>query len=91
MRLVGIRELKQKTMDLLKDSEKGDIVITSHGKPLAVLHHLSEDDLADYLVENDPAFRGRIEEAMADYLSQGGIPVDALIANLEKRSGNEEI
>ena len=73
MRFASVEELKQKTMDILKESEKGDIIVTAYGKPVAILHHINDDDLADYLVENDPAFRNRIEEAAAEYAAGGGI------------------
>jgi hypothetical protein len=85
MRFTGIKELKHKTMDVLKESEKEDIVITAYGKPAAILHHITEDDLADYLIENDPAFKSRIEEAYAEYAAAGGVTVDDLIHGLEKR------
>lgn len=85
MRYAGVKELKQKTMDLLKESERGDIIITAYGKPAAVLHHVDEGDLADYLMENDPAFRTKIEEAYAEYLSLGGIEAGDLVRKLEKR------
>ena len=50
MRFAGIKELKQQTMDIIKESKKGDIIITAYGKPAAVLHYITEDDLADYLL-----------------------------------------
>ncbi len=43
-------------MDILKEAEKEDVIITAYGKPMAVLHHIIEDDLADYLIEHDPSF-----------------------------------
>lgn len=85
MRYAGVKELKQKTMDLLKEAEKGDIIITAYGKPAAVLHHVGEEDLADYLVENDPQFRSKIEDAYAEFLSVGGIEAGELVRKLEKR------
>ena len=33
MRYAGIKELKQKTMDLLKEAEKGDIIIRPTASP----------------------------------------------------------
>ena len=57
MRFTGVKNLKHNTMELLKESEKEDIIITAYGKPLAVLHHVTEDALSDYLIENDPAFK----------------------------------
>ena len=85
MRYAGVKELKQKTMELLKDAQKGDIIITAYGKPAAILHHVSEEDVADYLIENDPEFRAKIEEAYAEYLSLGGIEAGELVRKLEKR------
>jgi phage-related baseplate assembly protein len=89
MRFAGIKELKHKTMDIIRLSEKGDIIITAYGKPTAILHHITEDDLADYLIENDPAFRKRVEEAYREYSVAGGMTADALMRILEKARGNK--
>jgi prevent-host-death family protein len=91
MRLAGVKELKQKTMELLEESEKQDILITAYGKPRAVLHSITEEDLEDYLIENDPAFKTRIEEAYAEYLSCGGATVDSMIKKLGKRRGKNKV
>jgi len=91
MRYVGVKELKQRTMDLLKEAEKGDIIITAYGKPAAVLHHIDEADLADYLIENDPEFRSKIEEAYAVYLSLGGTEAGELVTKLEKRRARKTV
>ncbi len=91
MRFAGVKELKQKTMDLLKESEKEDIIITAYGKPTAILHHITDEDLADYLIENDPAFKARIEEAFSEYAANGGITADALIKGLEKKSESKKV
>ncbi|MFH1756714.1 MAG: hypothetical protein ABH969_01575 [Pseudomonadota bacterium] len=85
MRFAGVKELKQKTMDILKASEKEHIIITAYGKPTAILHHITEDDLADYLIENDPKFKKRIEESFAEYARSGGIEAGDLIRKMEKR------
>jgi len=91
MRFAGVKELKQKTMDLLKESEKGDIVITAYGKPAAVLHYVTQEDVEDYLIENDPGFRSKIEEAYAEYLKLGGLAADDLLRNLEKRHARKTV
>lgn len=85
MRFAGIKELKHNTMDLLEASKKQDIVITAYGKPTAILHRITEDDLADYLIENSPAFKTRVEQAYAEYLAHGGAEIDAVIKKLEKQ------
>ncbi len=85
MRFAGVKELKHQTMELLKESENEDIIITAYGKPTAVLHHITEDDLADYLIENDPKFKMKIEESFAEYTLSGGTEAGDLIKKLEKQ------
>ncbi|MDQ1273668.1 MAG: hypothetical protein QG591_2298 [Planctomycetota bacterium] len=91
MCFAGIKELKHSTMDILKESENEDIIITAYGKPVAILHHITEEDLTDYLIENDPVFKTRIEEAYTEYLVNGGVPADAIMKKLEKRRGTKEV
>ena len=91
MRFAGVKELKHQTMDILKASVKEDIIITAYGKPAAILHHITEEDLADYLIENAPAFKTRVEEAAAEYAAHGGIAADDLIKKLERRRGTKKV
>jgi len=91
MRFAGVKELKHNTMDILKESEKEDIIITAYGKPTAILHHVTDEDLADYLIENDLAFKTRIEESVAEYAAHSGITANALIKKLEKRRGTKKV
>ncbi len=91
MRFTGVKELKHRTMDILKEAEKQDIIITAYGKPMAVLHRITEEDLADYLIENDPVFQARIEEAFAEYKTRGGTEATVLIKRLKKRRGTKKV
>lgn len=91
MRFAGVKELKQQTMEIIAESKKHDIVITAYGKPTAILHHITEEDLADYLIENDPAFKAQIEKAYVEYQTNGGITADALIKRLEGRRGAKKV
>ena len=45
--------------------------------------------MADYLIENDPEFRSKIEEAYAEYMSLGGIEAGGLLRKLEKRDAGK--
>ena len=91
MRFAGVKELKHNTMGLLKDSKNEDIVVTAYGKPVAILHHITEEDLGDYLIENDPGFRKRIEEAFVEYNAHGGLTAESMIRKLEKHGGTKKI
>jgi len=59
-------------------------------KPTAILHHITEDDLADYLIENDPAIKSRIEEAYVEYATSGRIIGHELIKRLERKREKEK-
>ncbi len=91
MRFAGMKELKQKTRELLQAVEKEDIIITAHGKPAAVLHHVNEDDLEDYLIENDPEFQRKIAVAWEDYLASGGVPIEEYIDRLERAGASKKV
>jgi hypothetical protein len=52
---------------------------------MIVPHHLTEDDLADYLIENDPAFKTRMKQSFDEYSAHGGVTVDAMIEKLKRR------
>jgi prevent-host-death family protein len=50
----------------LRETEKGEIVITRHGKPKGVLIGFRpEEDWFDYRLENDPRFLDRVARARA--------------------------
>jgi len=91
MRFAGMKELKQKTRELLKAAEEEDIIITAHGKPTAILHHVNADDLDDYLFENDPAFQRKIWEAWREYIAVGGTPIEKIIKDLETCSVRQKV
>ena len=64
MKEIPLSEVKDDLSHFLREAEKGDIVITRHGKPASVLiGFASEDDWFDYRLENDPRFLRRIAQA----------------------------
>lgn len=56
MRFANVRELKNKTSEILKLAGKEEVVVTSRGKPTAIIKGISEEDFEDYLLENNPKF-----------------------------------
>lgn len=46
VQFVNIREFKAHTEDVLRKLQRSDVVLTIRGKPKAVLHKVSEDDLS---------------------------------------------
>ena len=83
MKFLNMRDLRLKTPAVMKGVEKGEkYVITNHGKPQAVLLHLTEDEIED-LVYKQPEFMAQIEESRAEYGKKGGVP----LADARKRLG----
>lgn len=88
MRFANVRELKNKTSALLHFTENGeDVIITSRGKPCAVLHHLSEDDIEDYVLLNHPDFKKKLKKAYQEYLAGKTVDIDKLIRKAEEDLG----
>ena len=82
MKVASLKEVKDKLSEFLKTAEKEDVIITKNGKPNAVLHHLGDDELEDYLLEHDPRFRKKIERRWKKYLAQGGRSLEEIIREL---------
>src|SRR5262249_43043076 len=53
-------------------SKREDIVVTKNGRPTAILHAVTDEDLEDYLFESDPRFIARIEARRREFQRHGG-------------------
>lgn len=79
MKIASVKEVKDNLSRYLKNAEKGDVVITKNGRPTAVLHHLGEDELEDYLLEHDSRFRQKVERRWKEYLKSGGRSLEQVL------------
>jgi len=77
MKKVPLSEVKDDLSRFLRMAEKEQIVITRHGKPAGVLVGFRDDeDWFDYVLENDPRFLKRIEQARASLKSGMGTRIE---------------
>jgi len=83
MKIATIKEVKDNLSRFLKKAEQEDIVITKNGRPTAVLHHLGEDELEDYLLEHDPKVRRKIEKRWKSYLRNSGTSIETMLKGLK--------
>jgi prevent-host-death family protein len=88
MRFANVRELKNKTSEILKLAEKEEVVVTSRGKPTAIIKGVSEEDLEDYLIENNPKFLAALEKAKEEYVRLGGVGVDEYLKRRKSKNGH---
>lgn len=82
MKIASLKEVKDRLSQFLKTAETEDVIITKNGKPNAVLHHLGDDELEDYLLEHDPRFRRKIERRWKKYLAKGGRSLEEIMREL---------
>ncbi|MEA3328450.1 MAG: type II toxin-antitoxin system prevent-host-death family antitoxin [Candidatus Omnitrophota bacterium] len=88
MKFVNVRELKNKTSAVLHYTENnGDVIVTLRGKPCVVIHHISGDELEDYILLNHPEFKKKLKKAYQEYLSGETVDIDKLIEKAEKDVG----
>ena len=76
MKFANVRELKNKTSEILKLVQEEDVVVTSRGKPTAIIKGVSNEDFEDYLLENSSKFMRALEEAREEYMRLGGMGMD---------------
>jgi prevent-host-death family protein len=78
-RAVALAEIKDDLSKYLRLAEKGEIVITRHGRPAGVLIGFeSEDDWFEYRLEHHPDFLQRIAEARAALRDGRGVRLEDL-------------
>jgi prevent-host-death family protein len=87
MKFANVRELKNKTSEILRKAEKEDVVITSKGKPRAIITAVTEEDFEDYLLERNPVFLKALEKAREEYLKKGGMEVQEYLKARKGRRG----
>jgi len=74
---VPLATVKDDLSRYLREAEKGEIVITRHGKPAGVLIGFrSEEDWFDYRLENDPRFLNRVATARASLRAGRGVRLE---------------
>ena len=83
MKIVPLNEVKNRFSKYLELSKREDIVVTKNGRPAAILHAVTDEDLEDYLFESDPRFIARIEALRREFQREGGTP----LADLRKELG----
>ena len=87
VQFVNIRELKNSLSEVVRRTRKGDIVVTSRGKPKAVLHAITENDLEDYLFTHSARFLKSFKTSYREYQRKGGVSLEKLIAKTERELG----
>ena len=88
MKRVPFSEVKKDLSRYIASATHEEIVITRHGRPVAVLIGFEDEDgWFDYRLEHDPRFIGRMEAARRSLEAGRGIPIE----QVRKRFGTRRI
>jgi prevent-host-death family protein len=84
MKIAPVAELKAQLSAYLRSSADGPIVVTRHGKPVAVLLSIDdEDELERLVLAYTPKFQGILEAARKQIRKTGGIAHEEFWQELE--------
>ena len=69
--VVGVRDLKNRTTEILRSIEKSGsaVVVTRHGKPTALILPMGSPEAEDYILSHAPEVVASLREAEADLRS----------------------
>lgn len=85
-KFIGTDDLRRQLTDILDKlpKEGGELVVTQHGTPQAVLMDLeSYVDLQEQLADANPELTQEINEAVADVKAGHGVPAEAVFKDLD--------
>lgn len=86
MRFTNVRELKAKTSEMLRTVEKGNtVLVTTHGRPTAMLVPVTEKDIEDALLAYSPVLRKKIQAGLKDIRAGRTIPLGDYVGRRAKR------
>lgn len=93
MKTASVADMKARLNAYLKESREGPVVVTQHGKAVAVLVAVTdEDELERLLLAHSPKFQAILEKSRRQIEETGGIPHDefwrAVAAERRKETSN---
>jgi prevent-host-death family protein len=86
MQTVGIRDLVNRGSAILDQlqTDQQPVLITKHGRPVAVLHAIDQDAFYDHVLEHAPEFVASIKQGEQEIAAGDlGTPLDEVFTDLE--------
>lgn len=87
-KFIGTNDLRRELAGILKRLQKegGEIVVTQHGKPQAVLldlaSYLEFQELQEQIADLDPKLIKKVNQAVADIKTGRGTPAETVFGKL---------
>ena len=87
VKFTNVRELKAKTSEMLRTVERGNtVLVTTHGRPTAMLVPVTEDDIEDALLAYSPKLRKKIEDGLKDIRAGRSMPLSDYKARRSRKN-----
>jgi len=84
MPFVSVKDLHDRTSEILRTvSDAKPVFVTRNGKPVAVIQGITEQELEELVMLNEPGFKKALDEAFADLAAGRVVPLDEAIAATE--------
>ena len=84
MKIAPVAEVKAQFSAYLRSSAEGPVVVTRHGKPVAVLLSIDdEEELERLVLAYTPKFQGILEAAREQIRETGGVPHEEFWQEME--------
>jgi prevent-host-death family protein len=84
MKIASVADVKAHFSEYLKESEKGAVVVTRNGRPVAViLGTEDEDEIERLILAYSPRFQAILEESRQQFCEGKGIPHDEFWRQVE--------
>jgi prevent-host-death family protein len=84
MKIASVADVKAHFSDYLKESEKGAVVVTRNGRPVAViLGTQDEDEIERLILAHSPRFQALLEASRRQIREGKGIPHDEFWRQVE--------
>lgn len=87
-KFIGTNDLRRELAKILKrlQRERGEVVVTQHGKPQAVLidldSYLEFQELQEQIADLDPRLIKEVNKAIADIKAGKGVPAEEVFGKL---------
>lgn len=89
MKLIGVGEAQAGLSSLVEQAQKERIILTRHGKPVAMLLGIKGRDLEELVLAQDPAFRDLIAERRRDH--RAPVSQETLLAEVKRELGGARL
>lgn len=89
MKFANVRELKTNTSAMLRIVERGNtVLVTTHGRPTAMLVPVTEDDIEDALLAYSPTLQKKIEAGAERHPCRSNYAAVRLSSDAREKEGS---